>query len=304
MCQRLFRFASAAPLLIAAAVILSTTGCATMGGHGSPVHKTAFAKVDGTQVYYESYGKGSEAVVFIHAWSTDHVLWRHQIDALKERHRVIAMDLPGHGRSDKPEREYTVPYFADAVVKVCRDAGVKHAIVVGSSMGGTIAWELAREHPELVAGFVSIDGVLMRVPTDPAKRKQWQAQWTKFIGDLETGDYTKKVLKNTDMLFTDKTPALVKAEVQSKFISTPKYVGVAAMRGMSDPNNYRATKLDMPVLVINAKSQGWDPDTEAWLRGFIPKLQYEEWDGVGHFPMLEEPERVNVRLAIFTESIF
>src|SRR5258707_15599034 len=98
----------------------------------------ADATYDGSRVHYEDYGKGKEAIVFIHGWTCDLTFWREQAPVYK-KHRALLIDLPGHGESDKPEVDYTQERFARAVEAVMRDAGVDRATLVVHSMGGTVA---------------------------------------------------------------------------------------------------------------------------------------------------------------------
>src|SRR5688572_29145083 len=83
----------------------------------------ATVDVDGAPVYYESGGKGEPAIVLIHGWSCDLTFWRMQRPALEKEFRVLAVDLPGHGRSGKPAVAYDAPRFARAVIAAMRDAG-------------------------------------------------------------------------------------------------------------------------------------------------------------------------------------
>src|ERR1043165_9182525 len=92
---------------------------------------------DGARVHYESYGKGKDAVVFIHGWTCDLSFWRGQAPVYQKR-RSLLIDLPGHGQSDKPEVSYTQERFARAVEAVMRDEGVERAVLVGHSMGGPV----------------------------------------------------------------------------------------------------------------------------------------------------------------------
>src|SRR5258705_4645491 len=81
---------------------------------------------DGAKVHYESYGKGTDAVVFIHGWTCDLTFWRGQAPVYEKR-RSLLIDLPGHGQSAKPEVAYTQERFARALEAVMRDCGVEDA---------------------------------------------------------------------------------------------------------------------------------------------------------------------------------
>ena len=97
-----------------------------------------FAKFDKMKVHYQSYGKGDEALVFIHGWTCNLNFWKANIPAFTDQTRVIAIDLPGHGESEKPEIAYTMKLFAQSVEAVMRDAKVAKATLVGHSMGAPV----------------------------------------------------------------------------------------------------------------------------------------------------------------------
>jgi len=67
-----------------------------------------YATLDGSRVHYKSYGKGARAIVFIHGWTCNMNFWRLQVPAFASNARVIAIDLPGHGASDKSQITYSM----------------------------------------------------------------------------------------------------------------------------------------------------------------------------------------------------
>lgn len=75
-----------------------------------------FARLDALRVHYRSYGDGKNAIVFIHGWTCNLNFWKANIPAFTNQLRVIAIDLPGHGESDKPEITYSMDLFARAIV--------------------------------------------------------------------------------------------------------------------------------------------------------------------------------------------
>ncbi|MEO8348934.1 MAG: alpha/beta fold hydrolase, partial [Acidobacteriota bacterium] len=138
--------------LLVAAVLAATNlaGCAsgtpapavapaeatsTAPAEAAPAASAQFATYDGNRVRYENVGSGREALVLVHGWSGDASVWRFQVPELAKHFRVISIDLPGHGASDKPETAYTMSFFAGAVEAVMLDLGVDRAVLVGHSMG-------------------------------------------------------------------------------------------------------------------------------------------------------------------------
>src|ERR1700687_4261228 len=116
------------PLMVLTLAVALVRGPAAYAQRApAPEGKSHYATLDGTRIHYQSYGKGREALVLIHGWTCNLDYWRDQVPDFAKRNRVIAIDLPGHGQSDKPELNYSMDLFARAVDAVLRDAGVKHA---------------------------------------------------------------------------------------------------------------------------------------------------------------------------------
>jgi pimeloyl-ACP methyl ester carboxylesterase len=105
-----------------------------------------FATLDGMKVHYESYGAGRDAVVFVHGWTCDLTFWKAQVPAFAAKTRTLAIDLPGHGRSDAPRTTYSMDLFARAIDAVMRDAGVDRAVLVGHSMGTPVVRQFYRRY--------------------------------------------------------------------------------------------------------------------------------------------------------------
>ena len=139
--------------------------------------------------YYESAGEGDEAIVLVHGWASSIATWTHQFPELSDRARLLAVDLPGHGKSAPPEGPYTMALFADAVAAAMDDAGVKRAVIVGHSNGTPVALNFWRRYPERTLGIVGVDGA-MRAMLDqeqaeavfaPFRAEGWQQVLAGFI---------------------------------------------------------------------------------------------------------------------------
>src|SRR5438045_8054471 len=83
--------------------------------------------------------------------------WRKNLVHVAARHRVFAPDLPGYGRSDKPRARYTIPYFARFIRRYLENRGLRSVALVGASLGGRIALEVALEEPKLVRKLVLVN---------------------------------------------------------------------------------------------------------------------------------------------------
>ncbi|HMF75576.1 MAG TPA: alpha/beta hydrolase [Bryobacteraceae bacterium] len=93
-------------------------------------------KRGGVSLAFKEFGSGPQTILFIHGWSGNHTFLLPQIQHFSASHRVIAVDLRGHGESDAPDQEYTMAGFADDMAWLCEQLEVKKPIVVSFSMGG------------------------------------------------------------------------------------------------------------------------------------------------------------------------
>src|SRR2546422_6843653 len=107
--------------------------------------------------YAEPWKAGPAPVVFVHGLGGDHGMWLYQVPQFCARFPVLTLDLRGHGQSSKPDQECTVADLALDVVRVLRGLGVERAHVVGLSLGGMVAQQLALDHPVAVASLVLVD---------------------------------------------------------------------------------------------------------------------------------------------------
>ncbi|RYE42693.1 MAG: alpha/beta hydrolase [Hyphomicrobiales bacterium] len=110
----------------------------------------------GVTLHVSDEGEGP-AVLFVHGIACDGTDWLAQTARFRHSHRVIVVDLRGHGRSSVPDSGYDLRTFADDLVTVLDDRGVGSCIVVGHSLGALISAEFAITHPDRVRAVIAID---------------------------------------------------------------------------------------------------------------------------------------------------
>jgi pimeloyl-ACP methyl ester carboxylesterase len=253
--------------------------------------KDKWADFDGAKIHYYDVGssKNKNAIVFIHGWDCNADFWRDSMNAFPA-YRVIALDLVGHGRSDKPEKaDYTMEYFARSVEAVLKDAKVNQAVLVGHSMGTPVARQFYRLYPEQTLGMVIVDGGLR--PFGP------KAQVEKFFEPLFK-DYRGSAPKFIDGLL-EPTRADLKPDIRAAMLTTPDYVAVSAMRGMIDDKIWKGDHIRVPVLAIMSSSTSWPADTNNYYLAIASNLDFKMWTGVSHFLMMEKPTEFNYAIQLF-----
>ena len=112
--------------------------------------------LNGLDVFYETRGAG-DPVLLIHGLGSSTEDWEPQVDALARDFTVVAYDVRGHGRTGKPGGTYSVAQFASDAAELIRALRLAPVHVVGLSMGGMIAFQLAADHPELVRSLVIVN---------------------------------------------------------------------------------------------------------------------------------------------------
>ncbi|HKX51551.1 MAG TPA: alpha/beta hydrolase, partial [Candidatus Binatia bacterium] len=112
-----------------------------------------YSTANGLKIYYEVSGEGFPFVM-VHANPFDHNLWMYQIAHFSTYFKVIAIDIRGYGRSDKPSTPFTLKDMADDVLGVCRDESVTEAILGGVSVGSGMALLLGLDYPELFKALI------------------------------------------------------------------------------------------------------------------------------------------------------
>jgi 3-oxoadipate enol-lactonase len=116
-----------------------------------------YSTANGLRIYYEVSGEGFPFVM-VHANPFDHNLWMYQIAHFSTYFKVIAIDIRGYGRSDKPVTPFTLKDMAGDVLGVCRDEGVSEAILAGVSVGSGMALLLGLDNPEKFKALILVGG--------------------------------------------------------------------------------------------------------------------------------------------------
>ncbi len=258
---------------------------------GAP-EQSHFAPLGANRIHYVTAGQGDRDIVFIHCWAGHLGFWREQVPALASRARLIFIDLPGHGQSDKPQAAYTMDFFADAVLAALRDAKVRKATFVGHSMAVAVICSVYRRAPEMIAGLVSVDGLLRR----PAGTAEQIEALLRPFGTSQYLDHARKIIHT---FFPIPGTEALRDRVMSEMLATPQHVMLGGMQAMFSPeqSDWSLEKINAPIAVINAPGFLWSHGYEAYVRSLTPQSDYLVMDSVGHFPMLEKPAEFNVMLA-------
>jgi len=281
-------------LLIAALVLLTPALTHPVAAQQSRFTTLKIAPHTNARIHYVNYGKGSDAIVLIHGWTCNLDNWAAQIPDFARRAHVVALDLPGHGESDKPQIAYTMDLFAQAVSAVMKDAKVKRAVLVGHSMGTPVARQFYRKFPERTLAIVVVDGALRQFAN--------KTLMDRMIAGFRSPNYRDVVGQMFSSMLGPNLPADAKERIKASTTNTPQHVLVSAMEGMADNAIWGIDKINVPVLAIMAKNPFYPPTLEAQMREVAPNMEFQSWAGVGHFIMMERPKEFNATVLAFLDK--
>ncbi len=116
---------------------------------------------EGVAFTYEEAGSGAPPIMLVHDLGLDHTCFAPQFEYFGSHHRVVAVDLRGHGRSDKPTESYAVALLADDLVWLCYELGLYRPVILGLGLGGVVALDLAARYQDLPSAIVAVASLPM-----------------------------------------------------------------------------------------------------------------------------------------------
>jgi len=249
---------------------------------------------DGVTLAYTQSGSGKPPMVFLHGWAGDHTVFTPQVDHFSQNHCTFAVDLRGHGQSDKPEQNYTMAGFADDIAWLCTQLGVTKPVIVGHSMGGNIALELAARYPDLPAAIILLDSVVFPLPglKENALRP--------VEATLHGSAYREGIRQAIAGLFLPTDDQAYKARLMESAAAMPQQVALSTFQ--NHLINYDASEFAMackvPVAYIAAANFMADV---ARFRLLCPQLVTSQVMQAGHFAPLVAPDQINAMIERFLE---
>jgi len=241
---------------------------------------------DGVRIHYLAGGAGDPAVVFVHGWLGNAHWWDEQLARFGRDHRVVAVDLAGHGASGRDRRVWSVGAFAADVVAVIDALGLQRVVLVGHSMSGKVILEAA---PRLGARLVAL------VPVDTLRAPQETGELDAEDRDTLAGlraDFTTRAPALLQALFAPSSPPRVVERVLAEARRSPPGSSVAILEAnWRHPSSPALRAVKVPIRAINAA-----PTDLPAMRAESPSFDVLPIAGVGHWPMLEAPDRFDALL--------
>ena len=252
-----------------------------------------------SSLYYELHGaQRAPCVLLIHGLGSSALDWEHQIDALTARYRVLAVDLRGHGRS--PRRgPITMPGLAADLAALLRRLEIAQVYAVGISLGSGVAFQLALDHPALVAGVIAINGGPEGPSSDNPEHRaaiDWRTETVRGQGMHGLG------IALADRLFPGDGFAQTRAVFAQRWNQNDPELYLEAFRAIIDWSvRDRLSTLQVPCGVISADN---DYTPIAFKQAYLRELRDAELvviERSGHMSTHDQPAALNAAILRFVD---
>ncbi|MCC6548763.1 MAG: alpha/beta hydrolase [Ignavibacteriaceae bacterium] len=299
-------------LAIAVSVVLMTlTGCS--GGYlytnapvlefedvnyGYPVKKA----LDNPRVAYIDQGSGQKTILLVHGLASNAGFWRYTIDELSEDYRVIAVDLPGYGKSDKKSYPYSLTFYADVIYKLLKELKIDRVYFVGHSMGGQIGIHFSLIHPDM------LEKLILASPAGVEPFQKGEGDWLRSVFSVSfvkatTEEGIRRNLSNNFYNWRDDFEWMVEERARtakSKDFDEFAYTVVRCVNAMLDePTSGKLEQIRAKTLIVYGENDGLIPNpylnpgftADVFKEGQrrIPDCELYEIPECGHMLQIEKP---------------
>lgn len=255
--------------------------------------------VDGVRLYYDEIGSG-EPLLFVHGLGSSSRDWFEQVPHFADRYRVLRIDLRGHGRSERPPGPYHIAQFARDVAVGLRRLDAAPAHVVGLSMGGMVALELAAAAPALVRSLVVTNSVA------DARLRTWSDLWfyvsrrltVKALGMRRVGRFL------ANRLFPKPEQETHRREFVKRWAENDKQAylwSVDAIIGWSVLD--RLPTISAPTLLVSSDQDYTPVATKNRMAARMPNAELAVVSDARHALPVEKPEAFNAVVEEFLEAV-
>jgi pimeloyl-ACP methyl ester carboxylesterase len=246
---------------------------------------------NGITLAYEDRGAGKPAFVFVHGWTCNRSFFAPQAAHFARQHRVVSIDLRGHGESDKPQGPYTRAQDADDIAYVIEQLGLGPVVAVGHSMGGLTVLQLAAAYPACVTAIVMVD------PAPFVRPPELRAATAAMVAAIEAGNQEPRRQFIVNRLFLPTSDRKLVEDVLAVMLATPSQVAASAMRGdVAFDGPAVAAQCKVPALHLAATSPLNPPHL---MSQWLPTVVNGWTVGASHFNQLEVPDQVNAMIEGF-----
>lgn len=253
----------------------------------------------GVRIHAQIVGAGPP-VILLHGWAFDHRIWDRQVRVLAEAGRTtVAIDLRGHGRSDRPHRGYGLDRLARDVLAVIAELGIEPAVLIGWSLGGITAFRAALDAPERVTKLVLVGS--NGVAAARHEGYPFGVPASAHLPDLRAAELADRFEARRALLrsaFASPPDETVITRLLLQTLDTPSWAGAATLTTLLEANQVaELPRLAVPTAqIIGDKDPVFSRRGAAWLTEQVEDITQIVLPDCGHYPMIEAPDSFDAAL--------
>jgi 3-oxoadipate enol-lactonase len=254
--------------------------------------------INDIEVYYEMTGAG-QPVVLIHGLGSSTQDWEFQVPELAKKYRVITFDLRGHGQSEKSPGPYSISMFASDTAGLLKSLGLVSAHIVGISLGGGVAFQLAIDAPAMVKTLVIVNSGPSMGGTPEERKKEIESRVT-LVNKMGMSAMGQALAPR---LFPKPEDVSLRDTFVARWAQNDPRAYLDALLSMTDWNvTHQLGSIECPTLVI-ASDQDYAP--LALKEEYVKQMPHAELDVISdahHAVPLEHPQAFNAILRRFLDA--
>lgn len=250
-------------------------------------------------VCYDAFGKGAIPILFLHGFPFDKSMWQPQMESLKQKHRVLAYDIRGFGKTTEGDEKPSISLFADDLILFMDTLQIKKAIVCGLSMGGYILLNAASRYQERFEAVILCDSQCI---ADSPEVKEKRYHTIEQIEKKGLAEFAESFIKNIfcqESLITKQSEI---ANIKNIILNTPVQTITKTLHALATRQEtcFSLPDIKIPVLIICGRQDTVTPVIQSeYMYEHLAHSSLHTIDKAGHMSNLEQPEEFNYLLYNF-----
>lgn len=258
-------------------------------------------KRDNALISYNISGNGEFTLLFVHGSYNDRTYWKSQVDHFSSEYTVVTLDLPGHGESGTERKHWSVQGFALDVIAVIEQLNLKNVILIGHSMGAEVNLIVSTYAPSLIIGFMAVDNFKNAATPLPQEYEEHVKQilYRLKVNFADTNEQYARMA-----LVTAETPDEIRQRVVNDYRNAFEPMGLELMPAFFKMYELERELLPVTKFKLHLINVDYVPIDEEPLKLYAGHgFHVQHMNGTCHFPMLENPEKLNVLIGNALEKI-
>ena len=252
------------------------------------------AKVNNTTIAYNQHGNGDTTLLFVHGWCINKEYWNEQSKYFSDKYKVVTLDLPGFGRSDKKRNEWSFEKYTDDINEFIKVEKLKNVILIGHSMSGDILLLMDTKYPGSVIGIVGVDNLKKPgVKLSEEENKEIEG----FFAMMDSSFSETVEMYTKQNLFPPSADTSIVNRVIKDFKGNDPVIAIKVLRSLIDVSQKERDMMQQLTHTLYLVNSDTDTTHIDSLKNYCKaSAEVVYVHGTGHYPMIEKPAEFNAAL--------